>query len=85
MAEPPRRRLALNLSRQVLGLLGLVIGGVLYALTGRLVAPWDSVGVGVLFALLGLTALWYARGERWIQVLGLLLLLYGVARAVWLH
>lgn len=75
----------MNLSRQALGALGLVIGFGLYALAGRLPAPWDSVLIGVLFMALGVAAFRYAQGERWIQALGLLLGVYGLIRAAFLH
>jgi|GEM_PF-3399410 len=75
----------MNLSRQVLGTLGLVIGFGLYALAGRLHAPWDSVLIGVIFMTLGVSAFRYAQGERWIQALGLLLGAYGLVRAAFLH
>lgn len=79
--QKPRRRWALPaLSRQVLGMLGLVIGFVVYQGAQRLPAPWNAVLVGLCFVALGALALWYARGERWIQVLGLLLAAYGVVR-----
>ncbi|WP_424950650.1 hypothetical protein [Deinococcus sp.] len=71
----------MNLSRQALGAVGLIIGFGLYALAGRLPAPWDSVLVGAMFVALGVGACVYARGERWIQALGALLILYGVVRA----
>ncbi|MBZ9753249.1 hypothetical protein K7W42_20640 [Deinococcus sp. HMF7604] len=69
-----------DLLRPLLGTLGLLIGFSLYALTGRLAEPWQSAAIGGLFALLGLSAWVYARGERWIQVLGALLLIYGLLR-----
>ncbi|MVN88830.1 hypothetical protein GO986_18990 [Deinococcus sp. HMF7620] len=69
-----------DLLRPLLGTLGLLIGFGLYALAGRLAEPWQSAVIGGLFALLGLSAWAYARGERWIQVLGALLLIYGLLR-----
>ncbi|WP_425145991.1 hypothetical protein [Deinococcus sp.] len=75
----------MNLSRQVLGILGLLIGFGLYSLSGRLGAPWNSVLIGAVFAGLGISALVYGRGERWIQGLGLALLLYGLVRVFFLH
>ncbi|PTA67524.1 hypothetical protein [Deinococcus arcticus] len=68
--------------RPLLGTLGLLIGFGLYALVGRLAEPWQSVAIGGLFALLGLSAWVYAQGERWIQVLALVLLIYGLLRAL---
>ncbi|BBN96450.1 MULTISPECIES: hypothetical protein [Deinococcus] len=70
-----------DLLRPLLGTLGLLIGFTLYALAGKLAEPWQSVAIGGMFALLGLSAWVYARGERWIQGLGLLLLIYGLLRA----
>ncbi|GGL02215.1 hypothetical protein [Deinococcus radiotolerans] len=70
-----------DLLRPLLGTLGLLIGFTLYALAGKLAEPWQSVAIGGMFALLGVSAWVYARGERWIQVLGLLLLIYGLLRA----
>ncbi|GGN37279.1 hypothetical protein [Deinococcus daejeonensis] len=70
-----------DLLRPLLGTLGLLIGFTLYALAGKLAEPWQSVAIGGMFALLGLGAWVNARGERWIQGLGLLLLIYGLLRA----
>jgi hypothetical protein len=70
-----------DLLRPLLGTLGLLIGFTLYALAGKLAEPWQSAAIGGMFALLGLSAWVYARGERWIQGLGLLLLIYGLLRA----
>ena len=70
-----------DLLRPLLGTLGLLIGFTLYALAGKLAEPWQSVAIGGMFALLGVSAWAYARGERWIQGLGLLLLIYGLLRA----
>ena len=64
---------------------GLIIGFGLYALSGRLQAPWNSVLIGAVFAALGVSAFLYARGERWIQALGLTLVVYGLVRAFLLH
>ncbi|GGR02651.1 hypothetical protein [Deinococcus ruber] len=75
----------MNLSRQVLGMVGLMIGFGLYALAGRLAAPWNSVLVGAVFAALGISTVVYGRGERWIQALGGVLLLYGLVRIFVLH
>ncbi len=38
-----------------------------------------------MFALLGALAFWYAQGERWIQVLGAVLAVYGLLRMTVLH
>ncbi|UBV42516.1 hypothetical protein LAJ19_12940 [Deinococcus taeanensis] len=70
-----------DLLRPLLGTLGLLIGFTLYALAGKLSQPWQSLAIGGMFAALGLSAWVYARGERWIQVLGLLLIIYGLLRA----
>ncbi|ACO47382.1 hypothetical protein DEDE109153_14760 [Deinococcus deserti] len=70
-----------ELWRPLLGTLGLMIGFGLYGLIGKLAEPWQSVCIGALFVILGAVAYWYAQGERWIQVLGLLLAVYGVLRA----
>ena len=69
-----------DLLRPLLGTLGLLIGFTLYALAGKLAEPWQSVAIGGMFALLGLSAWVYARGERWIQGLALLLIIYGLLR-----
>lgn len=74
-----------DLLRPVLGMLGLAIGFGVYPLIGRTPDPWPDVLAGLLFVGLGLTAWVYARGERWIQALGLLLGLYGVARMLFLR
>ncbi|WP_291423652.1 hypothetical protein [Deinococcus sp.] len=71
--------------RPLLSLAGLGIGYALYQLAHRLGEPWQSVAVGALFVLLGGAAWVYAAGERWIQVLAALLLVWGVLRAVLLH
>ena len=76
-----RPALKLDLARMVLGPVGLAIGFALYAGADRLQEPWRSVLVGAMFALLGGAALLYARGERWIQGLGAVLLVYGLLRA----
>ncbi|GGJ88623.1 hypothetical protein [Deinococcus aquiradiocola] len=71
----------MNLSRQALGMIGLIVGFGLYGLAGRLHSPWNEVLIGSVFAALGVTAFVYARGERWIQALGALLFVYGLVRA----
>ena len=71
----------MNLSRQALGAFGLIIGFALYALAGRLPVPWNSVLVGAMFAALGVSTFVYARGERWIQALGAVFVVYGLVRA----
>ena len=70
----------MNLGRQVLSWLGLAAGFALYQLALRLPEPWESLLIALYFAALGALALWYARGERWIQLLGGVLLLFGVIR-----
>lgn len=69
-----------DLLRPLLGSIGLLIGFALYALAGRLAEPWQSAAIGGMFALLGVSAWVYARGERWIQGLALLLIIYGLLR-----
>ncbi|GAA0507953.1 hypothetical protein [Deinococcus depolymerans] len=71
-----------DLLRPLLGSIGLGIGFALYALAGRLAEPWQSAAIGGMFALLGASAWVYARGERWIQVLGSVLIIYGLLRAL---
>ncbi|WP_309573034.1 hypothetical protein [Deinococcus sp.] len=75
----------LDLSRMILGPVGLAIGFALYAGANRVQEPWRSVLVGAMFALLGIAALLYARGERWIRGLGGVLIVYGLLRATILH
>ncbi|GGM11235.1 hypothetical protein [Deinococcus aerophilus] len=70
-----------DLLRPLLGTLGLLIGFGLYAWAGDLPQPWQRLSIGAMFAALGISAVLYARGERWIQVLGSVLILYGVLRA----
>lgn len=74
-----------DLWRPLLGMLGLAIGFGVYPLIGGLPEPWPHLLVGLLFVALGVSAWVYAQGERWIQVLGLLLGLYGVARMLFLR
>lgn len=69
------------MSRQLQGVAGLLIGFALYALAMRLPVPWNSVLIGALFVVLGAGAWRYGHGERWIQVLGVVLLVYGLLRA----
>ncbi len=71
----------LTVSRQLLGPVGLIVGFLLYGLAGRLAPPLDAWLIGAMFVALGLSALRYGRGERWIQGLGVALLVYGLARA----
>lgn len=74
-----------DLLRPMLGGLGVMIGFGLYGLAGKLGEPWQSVFIGVLFVLLGAAAFWYARGERWIQILGAVIAGYGLLRVLVLH
>ncbi|WP_293913831.1 hypothetical protein [Deinococcus sp.] len=66
--------------RPLLGMLGLAVGFVLYAAAGRFAEPVASALIGLMFVLLGALAFWYAGSERWIQVLGAVLALYGLLR-----
>ena len=75
----------MNLLRPILGLLGLAIGFGLYAAANRYGDPTASVLIGLMFVLLGILAFWYAQAERWIQVLGVVLALYGLLRMTLLH
>lgn len=74
-----------ELIRPLISMAGLAIGFGLYALASKLNDPWQSVAVGGMFVLLGAAAWVYAAGERWIQVLAALLLIWGVLRAFFLH
>lgn len=74
-----------DLLRPLLGTLGVVISFGLYAALGRLPQPWPHLLIGLAFVVLGISAWVYARGERWIQVLGAVLALYGLLRATVLH
>lgn len=71
--------------RLILGPLGLFIGFVIYGQALSLEQPWQSIVIGGFFVVLGVTAWVYAKGERWIQVLGVILMLYGLARAIFLQ
>ena len=71
--------------RPLLGVIGLVIGFGVYALAERAPEPWPGVIIGGLFAALGVAAWVYARGTRWIQGLGVALLLYGLVRMFFLR
>ena len=74
-----------DLLRPLLGLLGLAIGFTVYPLVNRAPDPWPHLLVGGLFVALGVGAWLYARGERWIQVLGVVLTVYGLARMLFLR
>lgn len=74
-----------DLLRQALSMLGLAIGFAVYHQAGKLGEPAASHLIGAMFLLLGALAVWYAQGERWIQVLGVVLLLYGLLRAIGWH
>lgn len=74
-----------DLFRMVLGPLGLATGFGLYAAAGKLSEPWQSMVIGAMFVLLGISAFLYARGERWIQGLGAALVVYGLLRATLLQ
>ncbi|AIZ46768.1 hypothetical protein QR90_16490 [Deinococcus radiopugnans] len=69
-----------DLLRPLLGTIGLMIGFGVYAVAGDLPQPWQRLSIGLMFVLLGVSAVIYAKGERWIQVLGGVLLLYGALR-----
>ena len=71
----------LDMLRPLLGTVGLAVGFGLYSLAGRLNEPWQSLCIGAMFVLLGVAAWVYAAGERWIQVLGVILMVYGLLRA----
>ncbi|TSA81387.1 hypothetical protein FNU79_15385 [Deinococcus detaillensis] len=75
----------MNLLRPVMGMLGLAVGFGLYAAAGRYGDPVASILIGLMFVALGGLAIWYAKGERWIQVLGAVLAVYGVLRMTLLH
>lgn len=71
-----------DLSRLLLGPAGLMIGFLLYGWAMKQPEPQQNWAIGGMFALLGITTFFYARGERWIQVLGAVLFVYGLLRAV---
>ncbi|QFP78159.1 hypothetical protein [Deinococcus sp. AJ005] len=71
-----------DLLRPLLGTIGLMIGFGVYAVAGDLPQPWQRLSIGAMFALLGVSAVIYGRGERWIQVLGGVLIAYGLLRAL---
>ncbi|GAA5501454.1 hypothetical protein Dxin01_01186 [Deinococcus xinjiangensis] len=74
-----------HLQRQLISLAGLAIGVGLYFLSSKLPGIWQHVAVGGLFVALGVAAWVYAAGERWIQVLAAVLILWGVLRAFLIH
>ena len=74
-----------DLLRPLLGTIGLMIGFGVYAVAGDLPQPWQRLSIGAMFALLGISAVIYAKGERWIQVLAAVLILWGVLRAFLIH
>ncbi|GAA5514329.1 hypothetical protein Dcar01_03084 [Deinococcus carri] len=74
-----------DLPRPLISILGLALGFGLYALAGRAPEPWPGVLIGGMFVALGIVAWFHGRGQRWIQGLGVLLLLYGVVRMLLLH
>lgn len=69
-----------DLLRPLLGLAGLALGFGGYALATQAPEPWPRLLIGAAFVGLGAAAWVYARGERWIQGLGALLLVYGLLR-----
>ncbi|MEF2277068.1 hypothetical protein V3W47_02080 [Deinococcus sp. YIM 134068] len=69
-----------DLLRPLLGAIGIAIGFLVYSLAYRAPEPWPRLLVGGMFVGLGVSAWLYARGERWIQVLGAILFVYGVLR-----
>lgn len=73
-----------ELLRPLLGTLGLMIGFGVYALAGDLPQPWQRLSIGAMFVALGVAAFVYAQGERWIGVLGGVLIVYGLLRAFFL-
>ncbi|GAA4016971.1 hypothetical protein GCM10022631_31930 [Deinococcus rubellus] len=66
-------------------MLGLAVGFGLYAAANRYGDPVASLLIGLMFIVLGALAIWYAKGERWIQVLGAVLAVYGLLRMTVLH
>ena len=71
--------------RWVLGALGLTIGFTVYPLLGRLPQPWPDLLAGAIFMALGAATWRYAQGDRFIQGVAGLLLLYGLARLLFLR
>ncbi|MBB6098901.1 hypothetical protein HNR42_002336 [Deinobacterium chartae] len=70
----------MNFTRPLLGLAGLLIGGLIF--TAVLSAPeaWQAPIMSAIFGTLAVATWFYARGERWIQVLALIIGLYAVIR-----
>ena len=71
-----------HVQRQLISLAGLGIGVLLYGVSSRLPGVWQHVAVGAMFVLLGAAAWVWAAGERWIQVLAVILCVWGVLRAL---
>lgn len=70
-----------RLPRPFISIIGLSIGFLVYSLAGRLDEPWNTLLISSLFVALGVIAWVYAAGERWIQVLGIILAAWGIIRA----
>jgi len=74
-----------DLWRPLLGMLGLAVGFGVYPLLSALPDPWPHVLAGAIFLALGGAAWVYARGDRPIQAVGAALMLYGLARILFLR
>nr|WP_027481182.1 hypothetical protein [Deinococcus pimensis] len=69
-----------DMLRPLVSVVGLLIGVGLYQFALRFPEPWSSVVIGLYFAALGVAAFLYGRSERWIRVLGVVLIVFGLVR-----
>lgn len=70
-----------DVMRPLVSIIGLLLGVGLYQFALRFPEPWSDVVIGLYFAALGVATFVYGRDQRWIQVLGVLLMVFGAVRA----